>query len=58
MSSKNDAEKKASQINVRILDSNNDLIIEIKINNEMMKEECAAIKTNEKMIKENWKFCV
>ena len=40
-------------MNVKILDSNNDSITEIKINNEMMKEECAAVKTNEKMMKKN-----
>ena len=49
----NDAEKKASQMNVRISDSNNNLIVEMKINNEMMKEKCAAVKTNEKAMKKN-----
>ena len=40
-------------MNVKILDSNNDSIAEMKVNNEMMKKECVAIKTNKKMIKEN-----
>ena len=40
-------------MNVKILDSDNDSVVEMKVNNEMMKEECAAIKTNEKMMKED-----
>ena len=54
----NDAEKKALQMNVKILNSNNNSIVEMKVDNEMMKEKCAAIKTNEKIIKKDWKFCV
>ena len=40
-------------MNVKILNSNNDSIIEMKVNIEIMKEECAAIKTNEKMMKKS-----
>ena len=40
-------------MNVKILNLNNDLIVEMKINNKMMKKKCAAIKTNEKMMKKN-----
>ena len=40
-------------MSVRISDSNNDSIVEMKINNEMMKKKCVAIKTNEKTMKEN-----
>ena len=40
-------------MNVKILDSNNDSIVEMKVNNEMIKEKCAAIKMNEKTMKEN-----
>ena len=53
MSSENDVEKKVSQINVKILNSNNDSIAEMKVNNKMMKEKCVAVKTNEKMIKKD-----
>ena len=53
LSNENDVEKKVSQINLRILDLNNNSVVEMKINNEMMKKECAAIKTNEKMMKKN-----
>ena len=53
LSNENNAEKKTSQMNVKILDSNNDSIAEMKVNNEMMKKECAAIKTNEKTMKKN-----
>ena len=57
LSNENDVEKKASQMNVKILNLNNDSVVEMKINNEMMKEECAAVKTDEKVMKEDWKFC-
>ena len=53
MLSENDAEKKASQMNVKISDLNNDLIVEMKVNNKMMKEKCVVIKTNKKMIKKD-----
>ena len=53
LSNENDVEKKISQMNVKISDSNNDSIAEIKIDNEMMKEKCAAIKANEEMMKED-----
>ena len=49
----NNIEKKILQINVRILNSNNNLIAEMKVNNEMMKEKCAAVKTNEKTMKKD-----
>ena len=40
-------------MSVKILNLNNNSIIEMKINNKIMKEECAVIKTNEKIIKKN-----
>ena len=40
-------------MNVKILNSNNDLIVKMKINIEMIKEKCAAVKTNEKMMKKD-----
>ena len=40
-------------MNVKILNSNNDSIAEMKINNKMMKEKCVAIKMNEKTMKKN-----
>ena len=51
--SENDAEKKISRMSVRILNSNNNSVAEIKVNNKMIKEEYVAIKTNEKTMKEN-----
>ena len=40
-------------MNMKILNLNNDSIIEMKINIEIMKKKCVAIKTNEKIIKKN-----
>ena len=40
-------------MNVKILSSNNDSVTEMKIDNEMMKKECVAIKTNEKTMKKD-----
>ena len=40
-------------MNVRISDSNNDSIAEMKVNNEMMKEECAAVKANEEAMEKD-----
>ena len=40
-------------MNVKISDSNNDSIAEMKVNNKMMKEKCVVIKTNEKAMKKN-----
>ena len=40
-------------MNVKILNSNKDLIIKIKINNKMIKKKCVAIETNEKTMKKN-----
>ena len=40
-------------MNVRISNSDNDSIIEMKVINKMMKEKCVAVKANEKMIKED-----
>ena len=57
LSNENNVEKKTSWMSVKFLDLNNDSVAEMKINNEMMKEECAVIKTNEKTMKKNRKFC-
>ena len=40
-------------MNVRILNSNNNSVAEMKVNNKIIKEKCVAIKTNEKTMKKN-----
>ena len=38
---------------MRISDSNNDSVVEIKVNDKMIKEKCIAIKRNEETMKKN-----
>ena len=55
--SENDAEKKVSQMSVEILGSDNDSVAEMKVDNKMMKEECAAVKADEETMKKDWELC-